>query len=87
VLFDVQHDEEVVPCAISAGVLREITSRAAFKPKDVLESFTAAHAEVTSIVRGKLRRRATRYPVPLTIWTTDVEDHAEESGEPGRFRA
>jgi hypothetical protein len=78
VLFDVQHGQGVVECAISPEVLRGITARAAFKPKDVLQSFMAAQAEVTAIVHGKLRRRAL-HATPLTVWTSDVEDLAEEA--------
>jgi hypothetical protein len=80
VLFEMQHDGAEVPCAVSPDALRELTSRRCFKPRDVLDSFAAARSQVEEIARGKLGRRATPPPMPLTVWLNDVEDHVAASG-------
>ncbi len=81
VLFEVEHDGEEVPCAISSDVLRDLTARRCFKPKDVMKSFAEARPQIEAIVHGKLRARIVRSPMPLTIWSNDVDDYATASGE------
>jgi hypothetical protein len=81
VLFEVEHDGEEVPCAISSDVLRDLTARRCFKPKDVLACFVEARPQVEAIVHGKLRARITPSLMPLTIWSNDLDDYATASGE------
>jgi hypothetical protein len=87
VLFELQHGAQAVPCAISPGVLRELTSQRCFKREEVLQCFTAVRAQVEAIAHGKLRQRVAPFPMPLTIWSNDVEDYEAVSGETaGRAR-
>ena len=81
VLFVLQHDAQAVPCAISPGVLRELTSRRCLKREEVLQCFTAVRAQVEAIAKGKLQRRVAPSPMPVTIWSTDVEDYGAASSE------
>jgi hypothetical protein len=80
VLFEMGHDGKQVACAISPDAVRELTARRCFKPRDVLASFASARGQIEEIARGKLRRRATPSPMPLTVWMDDVEDHLAASG-------
>ena len=81
VLFEVEHGGREVPCAISPDALRDLTLRRCFKPKDVLACFVEARPRVEAIVHGKLRARAGLPPTPLTVWSSDVEDHAAASDD------
>jgi hypothetical protein len=81
VLFAIEHDGREVPCAISPDALRDLTSRRCFKPKDVLACFVEARPRVEAIVQGKLRARVGPPPVPLTVWSDDVDDDAMASGQ------
>ena len=76
VLFDMQHELQVVPCAVSPVVLRELAPGPCFKTKDILRCFLAARSQLEAAARSKLRRRALPYPTPLTVWSSDLEDHA-----------
>jgi hypothetical protein len=76
VLFDVQHERQVVPCAVSPLVLRELAPGPCFKTKDILKCFVAARSQLEAAAQSKLQRRALPYPTPLTVWSSDLEDHA-----------
>ncbi|MBL6077114.1 DUF1488 family protein [Belnapia sp. T18] len=76
VLFDVQHDMEVVPCAVSPFVIRELVPGPCFKTQDVLKRFMAARIQIEAAVHSKLQRRVAPCPTPLTVWSSDLEDHA-----------
>jgi hypothetical protein len=85
VLFEVSHDGQAVPCAISSAVLGDLSSRRCFKPAEVLECFAAMRGQVEAIARAKLASRVSRPSVPFALWSTDVEDYASASqgGGPG----
>jgi len=36
---------------------------------------------VEAIAKGKLQRRVAPFPMPVTIWSTDVEDYGAASSE------
>ncbi|SDD40286.1 DUF1488 family protein [Belnapia rosea] len=76
VLFEVQHDMQVVPCAVMPVVIRELAPGPCFKTKDVLKCFMAARSRIEAAVHSKLQRRTIPYPTPLTVWSSDLEDHA-----------
>jgi hypothetical protein len=76
VLFDVQHDMQVVPCAVSPFVIRELVPGPCFKTEDVLKRFMAARIQIEAAVHSKLQRRVSPSPTPLTVWSSDLEDHA-----------
>lgn len=81
VLFDVEADGHLVPCAISLTALQDVSERRHFKPAEVLLCFAKAQPRIEEIVRNKLRRRGAHVAGVLNVWADDFEDPEADTVE------
>lgn len=86
VLFDVEADGQMVPCAISLTALQDVSERRHFKPAEVLLCFAKAQPRIEAIVRDKLRRRGAHVGGLLNVWADDFEDPDEAQDQAAELK-
>lgn len=73
-LFEIEHDGQRYPCAISSGALQELSGTRHFKPADLPRYFAEAHGRIEAIAVAKLRARKSGLLGVLSIWADDIDD-------------
>ena len=73
-LFEIEHDGQRYPCAISSGALQELSGTRHFKPADLPRYFAEAHGRIEAIAVAKLLARKSGLLGVLSIWADDIDD-------------
>jgi hypothetical protein len=80
VLFEIEHDGELVECAISREALQDMSARRYAKPAELLECFTKIRPRAEQIAGDKLRGRSDAIEGLVTIWSSDLDEPEVEPG-------
>lgn len=82
VLFDIQHDGQLVACAISRGALQDMSEHRCFKAADLLKCFGEARTRIEEIAVAKFRADGEGVSGVINIWADDVDDQTPEMPAP-----
>lgn len=74
VLFEMVNEKHSVPCAISLGVLEDVSERRCFRPAEQLSAFVAARWRIEAVALSKIRAQAQDASGLVNIWSNDIED-------------
>lgn len=74
IVFELEAEGELLPCAISRQALQDLSARRHFKPAQLLLCFAEARPRIEAIARRKLARRAAGSVSRLSIWSEDIGD-------------
>ena len=80
VLFDVEHDGQLVACAISRGALQDLSEHRCFKTAELLKCFADARARIEAIAITKFRASGESVSGVVSIWADDLDDPTLEAG-------
>ncbi|MGA9867718.1 MAG: DUF1488 family protein [Acetobacteraceae bacterium] len=82
VLFDIEHDGQLVACAISRGALQDMSAHRCFKAADLLKCFDEARTRIEEIAVAKFRADGESVSGVISVWADDVDDETPEAAKP-----
>lgn len=74
ILFEIEHDGQVIPCAISRGALQDLSEHRCFKTAELLKCFVDGRGRIEEIARNKFRAAGESVSGVVSIWADDVEE-------------
>lgn len=80
VLFEIEDEGQMVPCAISLQALQDVSGRRFHDGTRLLACFGTVRSRIERAARFKLRARRHTDGHLLTIWSGDLDAAAEAAG-------
>ncbi|MEO8714897.1 MAG: DUF1488 family protein [Acetobacteraceae bacterium] len=74
ILFEIEQDGQMIPCAISRGALQDLSEHRCFKTAELLKCFADGRSRIEAIARGKFRASGESVSGVISIWADDVEE-------------
>jgi hypothetical protein len=74
ILFDIEVDGSLIPCAISRGALQELSGCHYIAAGDLLRRFANGRDQIEKIATGIYAVRPISVTGTLRIWSDDIDD-------------